>query len=135
MSVKDDFFVAPNLDDEKPKEVVEKKAPIRTEMSKKLLAGAAESVVRNVVLDGPKERVIIRFVAPKKNLSCDVDVPLDITANDLVIGLNSAYHLGIDVSDVRQCYLICENPVALIKGKRMLGEYGVRDGSLITYDR
>ena len=91
--------------------------------------------MKNVAVDNYKERVIIRFIAQKKNISCDIEVPLNITANDLIIGLNEAYKLGIDLSDIRQCYLNCENPVALLKGKRLLGEYGVRDGSLITYYR
>ncbi len=108
---------------------------LRKKWSAKLLDKAATAPVRNVVIDSSKERVIIRFVARNKNISCDIEVPLDITANDLIVGLNEAYNLGIDLSDIRQCYMSCENPVVLIKGKRLLGEYGVRDGSLITYYR
>lgn len=108
---------------------------LRKKWSARLLGNTASVPVKNVVIDNSKERVIVRFVARSKNISCDIEVPLDITANDLIVGLNDAYKLGIDLSDMRQCYLSCENPVALLKGKRSLGEYGVRDGSLITYYR
>jgi len=108
---------------------------LRKEWSTKLLDNGASATVKSVVTDSFKERVIVRFVARNKNISCDIEIPLDITANDLIIGLNDAYNLEIDLSDIRQCYLSCENPVALLKGKRLLGEYGIRDGSLITYYR
>lgn len=108
---------------------------LRKKWSAKLLDNTSSFPVRNVVIDSSKERVIIRFVAQSKSISCDIEVPLDITANDLIVGLNDAYKLGIDLSDIRQCYMSCENPVALLKGKRLLGEYGIRDGSLITYYR
>lgn len=108
---------------------------LRKRLTDKLLSNSSTVTVKNVVVDSSKERVIARFVAPSKNISCDIELPLDITANDLVVGLNEAYKLGIDISDIRQCYLSCENPVALLKGKRQLGEFGIRDGSLITYYR
>lgn len=108
---------------------------LRKKLTDKLLSNSSAVTVKNVVVDSSKERVIVRFVAPSKKISCDVELPLDITANDLVVGLNEAYKLGVDISDIRQCYLSCENPVALLKGKRQLGEFGIRDGSLITYYR
>jgi len=37
------------------------------------------------------EKAIIIFIIRKKNISVDLEVPLDITANDLVIALNKAY--------------------------------------------
>lgn len=108
---------------------------LRSKFSKVLQERTAATVVKNAVIDNPKERVIIRFSAPDKNIDCDIDVPLDISANDLVIGLNIAYKLGLDTSDMRQNYLSCENPMALLKGKKLLGEFGIRDGSLITFHR
>lgn len=101
-----------------------------------ILTGAIPApTVKGVTVDNPKERVIIRFAAPGKNIANDIDVPLDITANDLIVGLNAAYHLGLDISDARQCYLSCENPIALLRGNKTLGEFGLRDGSLIAYYR
>ena len=52
-----------------------------------------------------KEKAIIIFEITKKNLSFDLEVPLSISANDLVLALNSAYELGIDVTSIKNCYL------------------------------
>lgn len=109
---------------------------IQKKNSSDMLVGAASNpIVKSTFVDYPKERVIIRFEAPEKNIANDIDIPLDITANDLVVGLNTAYHLGLDISDARQCYLSCENPIALLRGNKTLGEFGIRDGSLIAYYR
>ncbi len=118
-------------DDEKEKALEETKR----KFSLLLQDNAAISQMKSCIIDNPKERVIILFSAPEKNIYCDLDVPLDMSANDLVIALNNAYSLGVDVSDITQCYLRCKNPIALIKGKKLLGEFGVRDGSIITFDR
>lgn len=104
-------------------------------LSDMLIGAIPNPTVKNVAVDNPKERVIIRFVVPEKTIANDIDVPLDITANDLIVGLNAAYHLGLDISDARQCYLSCENPIALLRGNKTLGEFGIRDGSLIAYYR
>lgn len=73
------------------------------------------------------------FNIVKKNISVDLQIPLNISANDLVIALNDAYQLGIDVSDIKQCYLKSENPIALLKGNKLLIEYGIRNGTVINY--
>lgn len=108
---------------------------LRKSLTEKLLRNSSGVAVQNVNPESFGNRVIARFLAPHKSICCDIEIPLDITANDLVVGLNEAYKLGIDLSDMRQCYFSCENPVALLKGKRLLGEFGLRDGSLITYFR
>lgn len=107
----------------------------KAELSNIFSDTAPEPIVKSVTNDNPKDRVIIRFIAPDKNIANDIDVPLDITANDLIVGLNEAYHLDLDISDARQCYFSCENPIALLRGNKTLGEFGIRDGSLIAYYR
>ena len=67
------------------------------------------------------------------NFSTDIELPLDITANELVIALNSAYSLGIDTSDIKNCFLRSERPIALLKGNKTLRESGIRNGSEIYY--
>lgn len=62
-----------------------------------------------------------------------MEIPLDISANDLVIALNSAYDLGIDTSDVKNCYLKAENPIALLKGNKLLSDYGIRNATVINF--
>ncbi len=76
---------------------------------------------------------IIIFRILKKNFEVDLEVPLDISANELVNALNTAFDLGIDVSDVKNCYLKAESPIALLKGNKLLGEFGVRNGTIITF--
>lgn len=79
------------------------------------------------------ENAIVIFNIVKKNFSVDLEIPLDITANDLVNALNSAYDLGIDTSDVKNCYLKTERPIALLKGNHLLSEFGVKNGTVIYF--
>ncbi len=80
-----------------------------------------------------KDRAIVIFSNHKKEQMADLDIPLDITANDLVTALNTAYALGIDTSDIKNCYLQAENPIVLLKGNRTLKDYGIRNGSIIHF--
>ena len=79
------------------------------------------------------DSAIIIFNNLKKNTSVDLEVPLTISANELVAALNSAYELGIDTSDIKNCYLKSENPIALLKGNKTLAEFGLKNGSVINY--
>lgn len=78
-------------------------------------------------------KAIVVFRINRKNFETDLEIPLDITANDLVNALNIAYELGIDTNDMKNCYLKAENPITLLKGNRMLSEFGVRNGTIINY--
>ena len=73
------------------------------------------------------------FKITKRDFEVDLEIPLDISANDLVNGLNTAYDLDIDISDVKNCYLKAERPIALLRGNKTLQEYGVRNGTIIYY--
>lgn len=80
-----------------------------------------------------KDSAIVIFKIPKKNVEVDIETPLNITANEFVIGIASAFNLKIDTSDIKQCYLKAENPIALLKGNKLLSEFGVRNGTIINY--
>lgn len=80
-----------------------------------------------------KESVTVIFQVHNRNQAFDVEIPLNITANELVIGLNAAYDLGIDTTNAKNCYLTAENPIALLKGNRLLSEYGLRNGTVIHF--
>lgn len=80
-----------------------------------------------------KETAIIILNIVNRNFTADLEVPLDISANDLVNALNTAYALGIDTSDIKNCYLKAENPIALLKGNKTLAEFGLRNGSIINF--
>lgn len=80
-----------------------------------------------------KDTAIIVFNIIKRKFTVDLEVPLVISANELVVALNTAYELGIDTSDIKNCYLKAENPIALLKGNKTLAEFGIRNGSVINY--
>ena len=80
-----------------------------------------------------ENKAVVTLRILKRGEEHDLEVPLDISANDLVIGLNSAYQLGINTSDMKQCYLKSERPIALLKGNKSLSEYGIMNGSILLY--
>lgn len=80
-----------------------------------------------------QDTAIIIFYNIKENRKIDIEVPLDITVNELILGLTSAYQLDIDVTDQRKCFLKSENPIALLKGNKTLAEYGIHNGTNIFH--
>lgn len=82
-----------------------------------------------------KENVIVTFEMVKKHTCFDIEVPLDISADELIKALNSAYSLGIETTNPRNCYIQAENPIALLKGNRMLKEFGIRNGSILRFTK
>ena len=79
------------------------------------------------------ERAVVVFTAPQQNISVDLDIPLDISAYELTLALNSVYQLGIDVSDMKKCYLKADNPITLLRGGQSLKDFGIRDGSVLIF--
>ena len=79
------------------------------------------------------DSAIIIFNIIKRNFSVDLEIPLSISANELVVALNNAYDLGIDTTDIKNCYLKAENPIAFLKGNKTLSEFGLRNGSVINF--
>lgn len=80
-----------------------------------------------------KDTAVIEFRIAKYDQSYDLVVPLHITANELVSALNTAFSLQIDMSNIKNCYLKAEKPIALLRGNKTLAEYGIRNGSVINY--
>jgi uncharacterized ubiquitin-like protein YukD len=79
------------------------------------------------------DKAIIIFNIVDRDISVDLEVPLSITANELVVALNSAYDLNIDVSNMNNCYLKAEKPMMLLRGSKTLKEFGVRNGTRINF--
>lgn len=77
-------------------------------------------------------RAVIQLNLIKRNQSFDLDVPLDITAAELLEGVSAAYDLGIDTEDASLCYVKMENPVALLHGKKTLAEFGMHNSSIVN---
>ncbi len=80
-----------------------------------------------------KETVIVEFCIEKRNMKVELEIPLFISANELVHALNEAYELGIDTSNSKECYLKAERPIAFLQGERELEKYGIRNGSIIYF--
>ncbi len=82
------------------------------------------------------DRIIIRFIINRKNgkrEEKDLDIPLSINVNELILALNKTYNLGIDVENIYNCYLTSEYPMALLRGNKPLNEYGLMNGANIIY--
>ena len=80
-----------------------------------------------------RDTAIIIFQIPKRNFSVDLEVPLNITANELVNALNTAYNLQIDTSDIKNCYLKAIEPTALLRGSKTLAQFGVRNNTVVGF--
>ena len=80
-----------------------------------------------------KETVVAVLNITKRNTVKDIEIPLYITANELVVALNEAYDLKIDTSNVKNCYLKAEKPIALLRGNKTLAEFGVINGTVIYF--
>lgn len=80
-----------------------------------------------------RDVAIVIFNIVKRQFTIDLEVPLDITANELVVALNTAYDLGVDTTNIKNCFLKAENPIALLRGNKTLSEYGIRNGSVINF--
>lgn len=81
------------------------------------------------------EKAVVEFISQDKKIHVDLEIPLGITANDLVLALNEAYDLGIDTDDIFNRYLAAENPIVFLRGNKTLKEFGIRNGSHIIYRR
>lgn len=80
-----------------------------------------------------QNKAVVIFRVLKRNFETDLEVPLDISANDLVIALNNAYDLEIDTSNIQNCYLKAERPIVLLKGNKSLADFGIRNGTVINF--
>lgn len=79
-----------------------------------------------------EDHAIIIYHNHKSNVTKDLDIPLDISANDLIVTLNAIFDLEIDTNNVMECYLKSENPVMLLRGNRSLRSFGIHNGTIIN---
>ena len=81
-----------------------------------------------------KECFICLFIDRYKNQTFDIEIPIDITCDEFVKSMNEALQLNIKIPS-NQAYFRSENPIALIRGEKTIGEIGLHTGSLIIYER
>lgn len=80
------------------------------------------------------EKIIIMFKKSNDAKEIDLEVPADLTANELIYGLNQSFNLGINMDKPSKCYLRADYPKALIRGEKTLQDLGIRNGTIIYYD-
>lgn len=64
------------------------------------------------------EKAIVEFINLKNNIKEELEIPTNITANDLIIALNEAFDLEMDIDNIFNCYLVAENPIAFLHGNK-----------------
>lgn len=80
-----------------------------------------------------KENVVIDFVDVEKKRETELEIPISISANELIIALNDIYDLNMNIDNIFECYLVSERPFAFLKGNKKLSDFGIRNGSKIIY--
>ena len=80
-----------------------------------------------------EEKIIMMFKHNGKTV--DIEVPKNITANELIFGLNSGFSLNINLDNPDDCFMRAENPVALITGEKTLEELGLRNGTMVIFEQ
>ena len=80
-----------------------------------------------------REKIIVQLRIHQRGEEYDIEIPTAITTGELILGLNEAFALGMDTQDTSKCCLKAENPIALLRGNRLISEYGLHDGSIINY--
>ncbi|SEQ97962.1 WXG100 protein secretion system (Wss), protein YukD [Butyrivibrio fibrisolvens] len=81
-----------------------------------------------------EEKIIIIFKNQITGQSIDLEIPLNLSATELINGLNKGFDLGIDMDNPSRCYLRSKNPTTLIRGEVTLEEIGLRNGTIIYFD-
>lgn len=82
-----------------------------------------------------KNTATIIFQIPNVNLKKELEVPLSMSANEFCRALITTYLHITDEKELYNCYLKSENPIALIRGMKTLGDFGLRNGSIVTCDK
>ena len=80
-----------------------------------------------------KDTLVVIFENRKNGFRQDIEIPLYITANELIGSLNEAFGLGIDGKEMEHCFLRTENPITLIRGDKLMREYGLHTATTIYY--
>ena len=83
-----------------------------------------------------EEKAIVCFLICRKDGSIethDLEIPLGISTNELLLGLNKVYKLGIEEEDINNYYLSAERPITLLRGNKKLKDYHLMNGTRIKF--
>lgn len=78
-----------------------------------------------------KDKIVLVVIFLERNISEELEVPVDISADELILALNQIYELNLNPERVFSYYLKADNPKVLLQGQRKLKEFGVRNGTIL----
>lgn len=81
-----------------------------------------------------KDKFVLVIGFLEKGLTEELEVPADISADELILALNQIYDLGLNPENVFSFYLKADNPKVLLYGKQTLKDFGVRNGTIICIE-
>ena len=61
----------------------------------------------------------------------DLEIPLNLPAEELIGALRRTFLPELREGEPESGFLRCENPIALLHGRRKLKDWGVRDGTIL----
>ena len=78
-----------------------------------------------------KDTAVVMVYIPERNIREDLEIPLNITANELIQAIASIYSLELRQNTLETYYLKADSPKCLIQGGETLKEFGIREGTEI----
>ena len=76
-----------------------------------------------------EKKIILILILNGKEM--DIEVPSDLTANELMYGLAVGFLHLEKRGYLDQFYLCTENPIALLRGECTLEQFGLHDGTKV----
>ncbi len=80
-----------------------------------------------------KDTAVVEFISMDTKYKRELEVPLDISADDMIEAISQAFQLPKVSQEGTEGYLIGENPIAFLHGRKTLREYGIHNGSILIY--
>lgn len=81
-----------------------------------------------------KKVIVFRQIKNRMVFDSELEIPTNMTANDLIVALNQLFDLGMNINKIQSCYLKAENPIALLKGDKTIADIGLINGSIVIYN-
>ena len=77
------------------------------------------------------DKAIITLKIQNTNEEYELEIPINITVKELCNALNRALRLEERNIDISNYYIKTFNPLSFIKGRDILKDYGIRNGTII----
>lgn len=78
-----------------------------------------------------KDKVSVIVHVDGRQIAEELEIPVDISANELIVALSQMYGLDVDKNKLFRYYLKADEPKVLIRGEKKLKDYGIRTGTQI----